>query len=348
MSNQRQPSSSRWMTCGRLLRQCGTHLMQPGLAVDARLRSRRRSVPSGWHACAAFPAARSPAARAAARTRAECDHATQPRPLAHDRLHPDSAIHSSRRSGSPMDRRAALCRLTVRHAAHMANPSAATRPRTADGRRSASSSSAIHSRPVPLPPAEGRCGVNDLEGAEAEGTVEDAAFDRTCRREDDHHRCRRASARRRAGRNASRMRLHQQCLGMTVAALLVQISLHGEAAVMPDHGARGQNAAALLAQPPADIHIITGGGELRTETADADRARLADGQIAAGQMLGLRVVQQHVCGCSRSGCHDAFDTIARRRRDVWPAGGHDVDFGSSNAWLRCSSQSGCAMQSSSV
>jgi hypothetical protein len=112
---------------------------------------------------------------------------------------------------------------------------------------------------------------------------------------------------------------------MAVAALLLQIRLHGEAAMMPDHRAWHKTQHAVLAQPPADIDIIPGGHELGTEAADAFKRVFADGEIAAGQVLGLGVVEQHMRRCSGCGGDDAFDVIARRWRDVWPAGGHDSD-----------------------
>ena len=60
---------------------------------------------------------------------------------------------------------------------------------------------------------------------------------------------------------------------------------------MPDKTCRAEaNPIAGLLEPPADIHVITGGFELSAEAADTIKRVFADRQIAAGQMLGLGIV----------------------------------------------------------
>ena len=58
-------------------------------------------------------------------------------------------------------------------------------------------------------------------------------------------------------------------LSTTIIELLPPVSLHGAAAMVPDHRGRAEsNRPAALLDAPANIDIVTGGAELRIESSD--------------------------------------------------------------------------------
>jgi hypothetical protein len=63
---------------------------------------------------------------------------------------------------------------------------------------------------------------------------------------------------------------------------------------------------------------------VRTEPANGHQGVLADGQVAARQMLGLAVVEQNMHRCTRCGSDHGFGAVARWRRDVRAACGHPL------------------------
>jgi hypothetical protein len=58
-------------------------------------------------------------------------------------------------------------------------------------------------------------------------------------------------------------------LGESVAALLPEIGRDGRAAVMPDDGGGSEKElASRVLQTPADVHVVTCGGEFLAKPAD--------------------------------------------------------------------------------
>ena len=91
------------------------------------------------------------------------------------------------------------------------------------------------------------------------------------------------------------MRLHEQGFGPAIAALLTQKGANRKTPVMPNHRTWNKlQFSALFTQSPAHIHIIARRLELRTEAANRLQRWLANRQIAARQVLGFFVVEQHV------------------------------------------------------
>src|SRR5215467_452156 len=91
------------------------------------------------------------------------------------------------------------------------------------------------------------------------------------------------------------MAMFQETLSFAITDLLPPISPDRIAMMVPDESARaeGQPPAALL-QPPADVNVVAGLGVSRIETAHFFERAPAKGHVAAGNVLGDRVVQEHV------------------------------------------------------
>src|SRR6185437_4593581 len=71
---------------------------------------------------------------------------------------------------------------------------------------------------------------------------------------------------------AERMLAVDERLGLAVAALLVEISLHRVAAEMPDNGRRAEaDRVAGILEAPADVDIVAGGAVERVETAETEQ-----------------------------------------------------------------------------
>ena len=99
------------------------------------------------------------------------------------------------------------------------------------------------------------------------------------------------------GTKACGVLFHEQGFGVAVTALLAQVGADGEATVMPDHGAGDElEGAAGFAEAPADVDVIASGGEDGSEAADGFEGGFADGEIAAGEVLGFGVVEEDVGG----------------------------------------------------
>ena len=56
--------------------------------------------------------------------------------------------------------------------------------------------------------------------------------------------------------------------------------------------------ARRVLQPPADIDVVTGGGELGIKAVNLRERGLAEEHIASGQMLGAIVAGEDMRGCS--------------------------------------------------
>ena len=64
---------------------------------------------------------------------------------------------------------------------------------------------------------------------------------------------------------------------------------------MPDEGRRAEpEHVPGLEQAPADVDIVSRHAELGVETAHVFECLLAEGHVAAGDVLGLAVGDQHV------------------------------------------------------
>ena len=118
---------------------------------------------------------------------------------------------------------------------------------------------------------------------------------------------------------------HEHGLGTTVAELLLEVSLDREAPVMPDHGGgMKSDPVAGLDEAPTEIDVVASGPELFVESADVVEGVASHRKIAARQVLGFDVVEQHVRGASRSGGDHGFhpgigwrgNVGATRRREV--------------------------------
>src|SRR5215210_5959524 len=84
--------------------------------------------------------------------------------------------------------------------------------------------------------------------------------------------------------------LFQQCLGLTVATLLLPVRAYRVAAVVPDNrrGAEPQRPTALP-QPPADIDVVTGNPEARIERANLFEVRFTKSHVATRDVLSLSI-----------------------------------------------------------
>src|SRR5205823_846667 len=87
--------------------------------------------------------------------------------------------------------------------------------------------------------------------------------------------------------------LFQQGLSVPIASLLVPVGAHRVPPVVPDHsgGAEPERPATLL-QPPAHVHIVAGDAVAEIKPPDRLQRLLAEGHIAARNMLRLAVRKQ--------------------------------------------------------
>src|SRR5215207_176483 len=94
--------------------------------------------------------------------------------------------------------------------------------------------------------------------------------------------------------------LLQQCLGLTVAMLLLPVRAYRVAAVVPDNrrGAEPQRPTALP-QPPADIDVVTGNLEARIECAYLFEVRFTEGHVATWDVLRLSIREEDMGGIAR-------------------------------------------------
>src|SRR5215203_3736783 len=89
---------------------------------------------------------------------------------------------------------------------------------------------------------------------------------------------------------------HQERFGFAVARLLFQIGFYGRAPVVPDEaGWTEPDAVTGLLQAPAHIHVISSLAINRIEAANVIERPFVEGHVAAGNVLGLAIVQHHVC-----------------------------------------------------
>src|SRR5207302_3639473 len=109
----------------------------------------------------------------------------------------------------------------------------------------------------------------------------------------------------------------QYRLRPAVPDLLPPVGADRVPAVVPDHGGRAEaERPAPRLEPPADIHVVAGGPELRVEAADRLEAGLAERHVAAGDVLRLAVGQEDVNGPARRPRDALGDRSVTRRRDI--------------------------------
>src|SRR2546428_3164849 len=78
-----------------------------------------------------------------------------------------------------------------------------------------------------------------------------------------------------------------------VSRLLLPVGAHGVAPVVPDHGAGVEaQGPALLAEPPADVHVVARRTELGIESPDGLEGDLPERHVAAGDVLGFPVREE--------------------------------------------------------
>jgi hypothetical protein len=89
---------------------------------------------------------------------------------------------------------------------------------------------------------------------------------------------------------------------------------------VPDdgRGAEGDDVARLL-EAPAEVHVVAGLAVIGIEAADEIERPAMECHVAAGDVLGHHVGEQHVARSARCGSDARLDPVLRRRRDVRPA-----------------------------
>ena len=116
-------------------------------------------------------------------------------------------------------------------------------------------------------------------------------------------------------------------LGVAVTALLSVVSLHRVAAEVPDEG--GGREAQLVAgveHAPANVDVVACGPELRIEAADFRERRFREDHVAAREMLGAILGDQHVAGRARRRGAARFDPSVFMRRVVRAAASVEIVF----------------------
>src|SRR2546428_12770767 len=159
--------------------------------------------------------------------------------------------------------------------------------------------------------------IERLEEAPAESaTVDDRAAQREQRRDAAVNPA--APPRVAQGVEAIGMPEVEQRLGLAVPALLPDVGFHGVAPEVPHHGRGAEpDAVAVILKSPAKIDVVTGGAENGVESADLLEYVTAKRHVAAGDVLGVIVVQQHVLWPAGRGRHAGGDERILR----WRQGG---------------------------
>ena len=87
---------------------------------------------------------------------------------------------------------------------------------------------------------------------------------------------------------------HQIRLGRTITILLAKIRPNGLTSFMPDHGPRMiRNAISMIKQPPANVDIVARRAMAFVESTHFFPSGTRHRQIAARNMFGFGVVNQH-------------------------------------------------------
>jgi hypothetical protein len=92
----------------------------------------------------------------------------------------------------------------------------------------------------------------------------------------------------------------EQRLGAAITQLLAPVGAHRVAPVVPHHRAGVEpERPDLVLEPPAQIHVVAGGSEAGIEPADRRQRRSPERHVAARDVLGLGVGEEHVHRPSR-------------------------------------------------
>src|SRR5207253_9496812 len=87
--------------------------------------------------------------------------------------------------------------------------------------------------------------------------------------------------------------LFEQGLRLPIAALLLPVGAHRVAPVVPDHGGGAEpERPATLLQAPAHVHIVAGDAVAGIKPPDRLQRLLAEGHIAARNVLRLAIRKQ--------------------------------------------------------
>ena len=94
---------------------------------------------------------------------------------------------------------------------------------------------------------------------------------------------------------------------------------------MPDNrgGAEGDHASALL-KAPAEVHIVTGLAVFVVEPTDLIKRPTVECHVAAWDVLGHDIGEEHMAWTAGSGRHAGLHPIFRRRRNVRAAHAGEV------------------------
>ena len=114
----------------------------------------------------------------------------------------------------------------------------------------------------------------------------------------------------------------EQAFGLAVAGLLVKIASRRAAAVVPDHRAGCErDPVALVLEPPAKIDVVAGSSKLRVEPVDRFQDLAAKRHVAARDVLGRLVVDEHVRRLAGRRRHAGARSQPPAGRHVRPADG---------------------------
>ena len=114
-------------------------------------------------------------------------------------------------------------------------------------------------------------------------------------------------------------------LALAVAHLLTPVTLDRRAVSMPDERRRGEpDSPAARLQPPAHIHVVAGAQVDRVESTDLAQRVAAKRHVAARDVLGDAIVEQHVRWTAWRPSHALRDRAVVGRADIRTARADDV------------------------
>ncbi len=91
----------------------------------------------------------------------------------------------------------------------------------------------------------------------------------------------------------------EQCLGLAVTGLLLEVGPHRGSPVVPDEASRTESdLEVVILQPPAQVNVVPCLAENRIEHPDLLQRPLIQGHVAARNVLGLPIRQHDVSGAA--------------------------------------------------
>ena len=116
-----------------------------------------------------------------------------------------------------------------------------------------------------------------------------------------------------------------ECLRFPITSLLIKVSTHCITTEVPDYSGRAEaNNIAGVLKAPAYIHIIAGRAVDRIETAEPQQCLAGECHVAARNVFGDLVADQHMCwttGCDRD---DRRDEGVLRWREIGTAASGEI------------------------